>query len=197
MKCVGFLTLAAVLLLISNAWSQSPGSPIPEEKRIVPGQRIGNWSLESTIDELKMAIDGPYENGPPDQLYSPSPAPRFVPGMIVHRWKLSSGTYARQLRAGSLDGRKIEYLEIDDESFRAGAQRPAPGPGSLKDSVVQFLGPPTSATPYTEGGSLTLLVYDRTGLAISIGCFAIGNSRSCNANWFAIFRPGAARSIWR
>ena len=179
-----------LLLSMRPGWSQPPGSPIPEDKRIVPGQRIGTWSLDMTVDDLKKSLDSPPDRGSPSQFYRRGPA--FVPSMVVYRWELSNN---RGLYAGSLDDRKIEYLEIRDESYKVGTHLPAPGPGSDKDFVSQVMGPESFSRSYADG-ALSLVVYDKIGVAFTVGTVGFGIFVARTES-VAVFRPNRARSIWR
>ena len=80
--------------------------------------------IQKVGDELVVTLN---DEGLPrlrvSQFYRRGPA--FVPSMVVYRWELSNN---RGLYAGSLDDRKIEYLEIKDESYKVGTHLPAPGP---------------------------------------------------------------------
>jgi len=58
MKAVAALGVLVLLLLAPPVVSQ-----VPDDKLIVPGVRIGKWTLEMTIDTLRQ-MNGPENIGP-------------------------------------------------------------------------------------------------------------------------------------
>lgn len=162
------LVMAIVLIL---ALPNAAFTQIPDDRLIVPGERIGRWSLRLSFTELaRMAQSDPLPFGPPD----------FRPGLREFGWFHGP---ARGLYAATKDGRRIEYLEGPD-SFKTARDI---GKESSQEAVVAAYGAPGIQMPHWRGG--IRLIYDDIGLAVQIV--------DQKAIRITVFRPGTAKEIWQ
>ncbi len=188
------VAVGLVLLLLA----QPALSQVPDDKLIVPGQRIGKWSIGATAEDLA-AMNG-----------SGSDAAAFgedvQPGWREFSWP-SLG-----LRAGHRRGsNRIEYLDLYSSTRVATgflwSFRTAEGVGHnfYLSAVVGNYGTPTIRTkpgtieappiPYLPGSStrtmsLSRLIYDEKGIAFTMleMQLVVG---------IVVFPPGTAKTIWR
>ena len=147
-------------------------SQVLDDKLIVPGQRIGNWTLEMTIQALTRA------NGQP-ALVSPPIWGDGLPGLVEHYWP------AIGLRAGTFDGQSIAYIEVDPENTAYKTEKGI-GWNSPSAAVTTAYGTPTAIT--TAGYGRSRWIYDSIGLSFIVLNFV---------RRAEIFKPGSARSIWK
>ncbi|HEU4798516.1 MAG TPA: hypothetical protein VFT63_06275, partial [bacterium] len=162
---VACLTVVMVLLLLAG-----PAAPqIPVDKLIVPGQRVGKWTLEMTIIDL-VRMNGPATIDSSGGLDHITPVPRR------YRW----GT----LYASTRDGQRVEFFLIfDDATFKTEKNI---GGGSNRTSVQSAYGTPTAETKVSS--VRTRMIYDVLGFAA-----LIESDQVVGVN---VFRPGTGKSIW-
>ncbi len=165
-------TLAALSVLVLLLLAPPAASQVPDDKLIVPGQRIGKWTLEMTISTL-VSMNGPatFETeGATDVL------PPFLP---AYQW---AGFYA-----STRDGQRVEFLLVaDDATFKTDKNV---GPGSARASVESTYGTPTAATTPRPGR--TRMIYDAIGFGATI------NIERGLVGAVFVFRPGTAKTIWK
>jgi len=159
------LLLFLVLLGASHAIAQ-----VPDDKLIVPGQRIGKWRLETTIRDL-VQMNGPATIFTLDLLDIVPPSPQR------HNWG------PLEFAAITRDGRRVEFLLIFSPDFKT---EKGVGPGSNRIAVQSAYGPPTAET---RAGVTTRMIYDAIGFAANME-----GDRVTGSN---VFRRGTGKSIWK
>jgi hypothetical protein len=164
-------------------------SQAPDDKLVVPGVRIGKWTLDMTISSL-VEMNGPQTAG---AYFLRKPIQPIVEmGQTDWRdevWAHSWGNLS--LVAGTLGEKNQQLVLLLEEStdYRT-AQGITIGPsGTNLEGVKAVYGEPTAATRPTSRSGSWRLIYDQTGLAMH---FLNEIARS-----FVVFRPGTAREIWR
>jgi len=173
MKKVTLLTIVVLLPLISPALSQ-----VPDDKLIVPGQRIGKWTLTMTIADLTQI------NGPPSRV---SAAPLWAPQdlareFLVHYWE-RLGFFAA---TSTTDTQRVDALFATSDEFKT---EKGIGVNSRREAVEAAYGGPTAETRPSR--SAVRLTYDEIGLTIAI------LESVALAIEVAIFRPGTRRQLFR
>lgn len=163
MKAMALLIVLAFLTLAPSAVSQ-----VPDDKLIVPGQRIGKWTLEMTMAELVQM------NGRAGSF--PGTASDFAPGTWLHDWT------GLGLRASTLgrNEQRIASLIALDTTYKAAKGLSV---DASQEAVEAAYGKPTAIT--SLGDDLRRWIYDDLGLFFVIGA-TIG-----------VFRPGTAKQLYR
>lgn len=160
------LPLLLVLLLTAPAASQ-----VADDK-VVPGARIGKWTLDTSIPELLSM------NGPPST--RPSIVSSFMPDATWYSWE-SLG-----VAAGTHDRRKTEFLALLDN--RDYAVPRGAGIGASKKTALSVHGEPTfEGDLFVQGRIVTVLAYSKSGLA-----FFVDNG---SVRVLLIFRPGELEDL--
>jgi hypothetical protein len=155
----------AFLLAASPAVSQ-----VPDDKLIVPGQRIGKWTLEMTIRDLVQM------NGPATTIFTPNLLDIVPPPLRRYDWEpLGFGALTR-------DGQRVEFFLVFSPAFKT---EKGVGPGSNRVAVQSAYGTPTAET---RAGVTTRMIYDAIGFAANMEGDRVGGSN--------VFRPGTGKSIW-
>ncbi len=181
----------AVALFLLLVFAASGYSQVPDDKLIVAGQRIGKWTLDMTIDDL-LRMNGP-RRGRDYRALQPLPNIDMVsPDVWEHHWD-QLGIYA--LTVGR-DSQEVIVLATEGEYKDAKGI----GPGvSSQQGLEAAYGKPTAVT-VADGGHpprfAFTVIYDEIGLAawvwrpiVRLGAGMITTS--------LVFRPGAARTIWK
>lgn len=178
MKAIAALGVSAILLLASPAISQ-----VPDDKLIVPGQRIGKWTLDMTLDDLDRmngqgALARMTERG-------------FQSAIVFRAWP-DFGLLAAHRR----DQMRVEALIISILISTSGvtAFKTAEGIGisSKWEEVLSAYRRPSWETRVAQ--SVIRSVYDQNGITFMR---LIDSEGKDTVVAFYVFRPGAARSIWR
>ena len=156
--------LVMLLLTASPASSQ-----VPDDALIMPGLRIGRWTLEMSLDDL-LRVNG---QGGSAALSNPA----YVGAFTVVSWPTSP------LAAFTRD-RRIEALSIEAGAFRTDK---GIGIGSSRANVIAAYGNSTATVAISPATGV--LVYDEIGASLSVE-----NDR-VNRIW--IFRARTGASIWR
>lgn len=168
----------ALLLVAAPAFSQ-----VADDRLIVPGQRVGNWTLEMTIDEL-LRIHGPRKAigtvfGIRETVVRMQYRDLVSSDFWVHRWD------HRGIRAVTLgrENQRMWNLGTSEDSFKTvrGVSR-----GATRGAVEAAYGRPTAVT--VPKAAHFHLIYDNLGLAVRILDERI--------DWIIVFRPGTARQRW-
>lgn len=172
---------AVVGLVLSLSLLVQPAvSQVPDDRLIVPGQRIGAWTLQMTVQEIVGALG------------------RATPGISRHPGGQLSADLQADLRvynwvrvglvAYTRDDRSILLLEID------GAPEFVTEKGVKWDmaraDVESAYGRPTRVTQWALDPKDVTLQYNEIGLEV-------GFNTSGRARFVGVFRPGAAASIWK
>lgn len=189
------LLIVLLVLPVSAGLSQPLLSQAPDDRLIVPGQRIGKWSLEMTIRDLA-GISGPLishispfrEAYPLDSIHG-----GLNPVLVEVEWKIgfvaATRTSVTELRRG-LPHAKVEYLYLEEISPVGADEFWTPEglhSGSSTKQLLAAYGKPTSST--RGGRHWQRLVYDEIGLAAA--------TQGEKITYFIIFRPGTGRMLWR
>jgi len=170
-----------LLLLAPPAVSQ-----VPDDKLIVPGQRIGKWTLEMTIDTVL-------------QMNGPRNIPRGIPGTPLDRMRayfadsndeiwwhwwadlgFSAATRGR-------DVQRIEYIFTDNGDFKT--DKGVIPEVTTREAVESAYGRPTVVTRAGPVAGRVRLIYDEIGLAVIVRPDGM-------ARFVFVFRPGTARTLW-
>jgi hypothetical protein len=157
----------------------------PTDNLIVPGQRIGKWTLDMTIDDL-VGMNGPQNaNGAGGQkvpvMLAQHTTPDYVDNVYIHAWQnlyLTVGTLGE-------NSQKVVYLTISSEDYKTaeGLSGNTPPQG-----VETLYGKPTAINEF-GGSNGSRMIYDDRGLAVRI----FGNA----VQSITVFRPGTANQIWQ
>ncbi|MGH2454175.1 MAG: hypothetical protein ACRDF5_10515 [bacterium] len=141
-----FLPMVLVLLLAGTSPVAAQGA---DDRTVVPGVRIGKWTLMTSIPEL-LRMNGPASS-------RPSVASTLVPAATWYSWD-SLG-----IAAGTHDRRFTAYLAVYDGDY---AVPRGVGIRASRNAVLTAHGEPTyEGDLVVQGGTITLLAYDKIGLA--------------------------------
>jgi hypothetical protein len=161
------------------AWRQLVATPAASQtagdELIVPGQRIGKWTLAMSVEAIVKVLGEPslLFEGLPDWMV------KTQPGVLAYDWR---GSFS--LGLVSRDDRTILALYASGTNkYKAATGVKI---GAPLGSVESAYGNPT-ATVLAPYGSL--VIYDRLGLAARYWNRSIGV--------IAVFRPGNAKRIWK
>lgn len=151
----------------------------PDDKLIVPGQRIGKWTLEMTINDL-VRMNGP-RNGAGRPAEARAPGADMPEEAWAHRWDdmnlvaITMGRESQKVIAFRVDGEQYPT----DKGIRVGSSR----------GVVQSAyGQPSTDTVPTRGWWTG--VHDQIGLAVGVD--------AGNVVWgVTVFLPGTAKQCYR
>lgn len=167
MKAMVVMTLASLLAALPAV------SQVPDDKLIVPGQRIGRWILTMTIADLTQM------NGAPSQVVS-SELADLSRELVIHRW----GRLGLLAVTSASDRQRIEVLVATSEEFKT---ERGIAVNSRREAVEAAYGRPTAETRPT--GTSTRLIYDAIGLVVILVSPGLAES-------VAVFRPGTGRQLW-
>ncbi len=154
------LNLLVLLLFLAPS---PAASQVPDDKLIVPGQRIGKWTLDMTSDALRQ-VNGS-ENIAPGSPGTPIERMRgwFADSNGEIWWHEWSNLYFSVATRGR-DAQRVEYLFTWSGDFKTDK---GVAPGMLRLAVENAHGQPTGVTRAGGGqvpGGLRL-IYDEIGLA--------------------------------
>ncbi len=180
---VSTLWLLPLLLLL-----QSPVSQAADDGIVVPGERIGAWTLAMTLADLI------HVNGPPD-----SWGRAFNPPRSYVKWENLS------LYATTFDDKEIVELSIGYNPSRRYKTAQGVGYGSSRSEMEGAHGMAPDVVPHPprfEGRNNATYVYDAIGLAFTLTeCLNDPRSPPCitgtiRVTAVTVFRPGDAKRIW-
>lgn len=177
MKTAAVLVILTLTLLARPAVSQ-----VPDDKLIVPGVRIGKWTLAMTFADLVRL------NGTPGgrNVCKASQAPFADAAHDL------TGFYWNEIivQAMTVDQKTIAALAITTGHFVAGFFSYKTDKGihfkNTRDKIVQAYGKPTAQTWPDENQQN--LIYDELGIA-----FHVWSTGHISEIW--VFRPGTAKTI--
>lgn len=159
-----------VLLVVLLAGASPVAGQVADDKTVVPGVRIGRWTLMTPIPEL-LRMNGPSSS-------RPSVASLLVSDATWYSWD-SLG-----IAAGTHDRRSTAYLAVYDGDY---APRGA-GIRASRNAVLTAYGEPTYEGDFiVQGRTITVLAYDKIGLAYFL--------QSDVVQVFLIFHPGNIHSL--
>ena len=157
----------------------SPAVPQPsDDKLIMPGVRIGKWTLEMTIKDL-VRLNGPAQTLDEDD-------PDFVRRLYEFHWQKPGFS----LTAIAFDGQKVDVLLFNALPIGPTVYKTDKGVGFLssRQDVLRLYGPPTTAKAGRMLGR-TNMIYNTIGID-----FQVEND---SVALVGVFRPITARSIWK
>jgi hypothetical protein len=169
MKVVAALGVLVLLLLVPPAVSQAP-----DDKLIVPGQRVGKWTLEMTINDL-VQMSGSFSRA------IPGAAEDLARSNLLHFWD-ELGFHAV---TNTTDTQRIEVLGAVTATYRTDKGITV---NVRRENVETAHGRPTAATQRAPG--LMRLIYDEIGLGVTLLPRGVVDS-------VFIFRPGTAKQLWK
>lgn len=171
MKTVAVLSIAALLLLAPSAASQ-----VPDDRLIVPGERIGKWTLRMTVEDITSTL------GREIFVASSKELGVDVQGDLrAYQWGIGLQAYTR-------DGRNILLLEV--VKSLAFATEKGVKYGTRRSDVEIAHGRPTRVTQWGREASQATFWYDDTGLEVFF-------TPTSTVGGIGVFRPGTALSIWK
>lgn len=182
------LTLLVLLFVAPSVVSQ-----VPDDKLIVPGQRIGKWTLEMTFDDLvRMNGIAFIVMGPTGQPLSPGDDVRNE--LIQRTWPDLA-----LIAAHRRNQTRIAYLAISDRSFST-AKDIGVRYNDTREKVMDAYGAPTAettvfASSLSGRAMATRMIYDDIGIAFRFGPDAGGRPRFLQS--IHVFRPKDGREIWK
>lgn len=171
----------AMLVLLAFLFAAGPAvSQIADDKLIVPGVRIGKWTLQMTVDDLVRM------NGPAQTLSENDPD--FVRRINEFHWQKPG----LSLTAITFDRQRVEVLLFNAIPIGATVYKTDQGIGfrSTRQEVLRLYGQPTIAKAARMLGRANM-IYDKIGID-----FQVENNNGPVA-LIAVFRPANAKSIWK
>ncbi len=170
------LVLVSLLFLVAPAVSQTPDAQL-----IVPGARIGKWTLQMTVDDL-VRMNGPAQVGQIWEGVAGVGAADFRDTNWFHweRQDLMAFTFFRQ----NVEALSVGWLAIINYKTAKGV-----GVRSTRSEIVAAYGKPTVEIMPWEGQ--TRLIYDKIGIS-----FVVLNGGG-EIRTIQVFRPGTAKNIWK
>jgi hypothetical protein len=188
MKAVAYFLL--VLLLVVLPLSVPGYTQAPNDNLIVPGQRIGKWTLDMTIDDLVRMNGAQNANGALNQYVPVTLAqhvnPTYVGDVYLHAWHNLS-FFVSTLGEHS---QKVVYLAIFSKDYKTAEGLSLNTP---PQNIEALYGRPTVNMQFFAPNSGSLMIYDQRGLAVRIFDSGTGNA----VQVLIVFRPGTANQIWR
>lgn len=171
------LILLSLLLLVAPAVSQTS-----DDGFIVPGLRIGKWSLQMAVDDL-VRMNGPAQTLSEDD-------PDFTRRINEFHWQRPG----LGLTAITFDRQKVEVLLFNAIPFGPIVYKTDRGIGflSTRQEVHGVYGQPTIIRPNRMRGRADM-IYDKIGIDFQID----DTTNTPHVAVMAVFRPGTAKSIWK
>ena len=167
------LWLAGISLFLLLAVVQmNRASETESESLIVPGQRIGKWTLALTIDDLERM------KPPAQRTEGGTTSAGYLPEHTVLEWP-SSGIYAVLIQG------TISPVYTSSVKYRTERGIAVYG---TREAVLREYGTPTAE--FDAGYQGTRLLYDNLGVVILW-------SKSGHVTRVGVFRPGTAKTLWR
>lgn len=169
-----------ILILASLLLSAGPALSAPDDKLIVPGKRIGKWTLEMTIADLERM------NGTARRILlraGEAPDADAARNFTFIYWN------GVNVGASTVDQKTVVDLAMFAEGTGWKLYKTDKGIGlvSTREQVLKAYGKPTAET--TPGGRRpTRLIYDKVGIAFRF--YADGTMSD-----IFVFHPG--KSMWK
>jgi hypothetical protein len=151
-------------------------SKVPDDGLLVPGRRIGRWSLDMTVHAFIKGVG-------PSNVYH---RPETLDLAAAYDFHCTA-----EICAFYRTPTELAFLQVSHIGRFARTER-GPGVGSALPEVLAAYGRPTATTQVGDSfGGFTRLIYDQMGVAFR------GNLITQTVVSVSIFRPGTARAIWR
>lgn len=183
------MRVTAVIVLVVLTLALPAASQVADDKLIVPGQRIGRWTLDMTINAL-VEMNGP-QNVPASARGVGTPIdvmtkwfPDSREDIYDHWWSnlfLSAATRGR-------DAQRVEYIYTRSGDFKTEKNIAL---GMTREDVEKAYGQPIAVTRAGTGPSsgMRRAIYDDIGLA-SV------TDRNGIVIILCVFRPKTAQTLW-
>jgi hypothetical protein len=172
MRAVVPAVMVSVALLATSGHSQ-----VPDSRLVVPGQRIGAWTLQMTVDNLVAVLGRQTRIASGGQLGGDMQI-----DLRVYRWdNIGLLVYTR-------DGQSVLLMEVNQAPefvTEKGITFDTP-----RAEVEAAYGRPTKVSQFGANPNNLSFQYDSLGLEV----FFSGAAR---VQGLGIFRPGSASSVWK
>ncbi|MDQ7843568.1 MAG: hypothetical protein QN141_10580 [Armatimonadota bacterium] len=168
--------------VVAVLWLALPGGAQPPDDRlIVPGERIGRWTLEMTVGEVEQMVRPPnLPRGQGSAIVDIRPGDDVQPGVMTVYWShVLFGMGINDPQTG-----KAIYLMVVSSNYKTARNV---GPGDPLEAVTAAYGAPTRTT--SVGTGLTRLIFNDIGAAFVV--------RSGQVIQVFVFRPGTGPAIWK
>lgn len=167
----------AVLLVLFLALAPSTTtSKTPSDNLIVPGQRIGPWTLEMNVDQFARTVGRTKISKPKMEIDLAVPVNGYCGVEICAYYRVKE---------------KIISLRVSHISGFSNTGKGV-GVGSPLSKVLAAYGRPTAKTRFGDDyAGYARVIYDDIGLTLR------ANSVTETVISIGVFRPGTARSIWQ
>lgn len=177
------MRVLAVVVLFVSLLAPSAVSQMPDDKLVVPGQRIGKWTLDMTISALEEMNGARNTDGAFCQAHS-----IYQP---VERSRLATPDFAWTVFRHTWCNRSLFAFTLGENGQQVGALGTFLGAyGTVKGLKV---GDPPQAFEAAYGkptvASSVRMIYDESGWAARISSYG-------TVIVLFVFRPGTAKSIW-
>lgn len=182
----------AVALLLLLVLAPSTSSQAPDDKLVVPGQRIGAATLTMTIDDIIRL------HGDPSSVSERLATILWEDTLpaILYYWKSVA------LIAATRDRVKVEYLMLDATVPLMRTYRT--DPGVARDTALEVLlrvyGQPTARTTTTTLTGMPAFqrfIYDTIGFFAEANVFGQPSQFTHSVYSMGVFRPGEAKNYWK
>lgn len=175
MRVGGLLTILVLLYALPAS------SQVPDDRVIVPGERVGKWTLDMTTTDVESVVRPP--NLPPGRgsaIVDVRPGNDVREGVWTVFWAhVFFGMGINDPRTG-----KALYLMIVSREYRTTKDV---GPGMTVEAVTQGYGLPTATT--SVGIGVTRRIFNDAGIAFVM--------RGDEVIQVFVFRLGTAATIWK
>lgn len=185
MKIIAVVGLVVALALLV----QPAASQVPDDKLIVPGQRIGKWTLGMTVGDL-LKMNGERQGISYKPLQRLPHTDMVSPDVWEHHWDRLDGFYA--LTVGR-DSQRVIVLAIEGTKYKTAN---AIGPiESSQIGIEAAYGKPTAVTVADQ--SVLTVIFNEIGLAAWVTRPEWKTFPPGTIYTMLVFRPGTAKSIWK
>lgn len=175
MRFVGLLGVIVLLLALPAS------SQVSDDRLIVPGERIGKWTLDVTASQVEAMVRPAHL--PPNMgsgILDVRPGNDVREGVRTLFWPhVFFGIGVNDLQTG-----KAIYLVTVSREYKTTKNV---GPGMIEESITQAYGPASATTSVT--GGVTRRIFDEAGVAFVI--------RGTEVIQVFVFRSGTAATIWK
>jgi hypothetical protein len=169
-----FLALACLILAVAVLPSPT-SSKIPNDNLIVPGHRIGRWTLEMTVDQFARTTGKPPDERSHHEIDFRSQLRQYCATEICAFYRAEE---------------TITFLRVTHITGSSKTERGV-GIGSPLAAIMEAYGRPTAMTRLgDESGGFIRLIFDRIGLSFRV------NLVTETTISISVFRPGHAATIW-
>jgi hypothetical protein len=179
----------AVIVLVVLTLALPAASQVADDKLVVPGQRIGRWTLDMTINAL-VEMNGP-QNVPANVRGIGIPIDVMTKWFPDSREEIYDHWWSNLLLSAATRGRdaqRVEYIYTRSGDFKTEKNIAL---GMTREDVEKAYGQPIAVTRAGTGPSsgMRRAIYDDIGLA-SV------TDRNGIVIILCVFRPKTAQTLW-